>query len=243
MFKNLFPGILCVFVISAVWSALPTSASKYHNVSVFIGNNRVTELYGSLEFTVTSGSTNIGDVEVNPGDRVFIYVSRLIDGGKMFIDSDGSVDMNFIANTTVYVNGRLVLENSSVRIKGIYIDLSTLNSTLTIHIYPQPSGQLRLVIDGTTVIDDQNDSSDVLIEGLRASSTQSLWIDNRYRHIEGLASVIKVNGAEIPIISTALLPVIALTALTAAFLVRFSSQTRALSKVGTPQRRREVDAE
>lgn len=209
-----------MFIIITMLLVSPISASNYHDVSLFIGNNRVSELYGSLEFIVSSGSTTIGGVEVKPGDKVSIYVDRLMDDGKISIDSDGSVDMSFIANTTVYVNDMLVLENSSVRIKGIYIDLSTLNSTLTIHVYPQPSGQLTLVIDGNTVIDDQNDSSDVLIEGLRASTTRSLWIDNRYRHIKGLASVIKVNGSEIPVISTALFPVAILTALATVFLFK-----------------------
>lgn len=220
MLRYWFSATLYVFIIITVWIASPISVSNYHDVSVFIGNNRVSELYGSLDFTVSSGSTTIGGVEVKPGDKVSIYVDRLIDDGKISMDSDGSVDISFIANTTVYVNDTLVLENSSVRIKGIYIDLSTLNSTLTIHVHPQPSGQLTLVIDGNTVINDPNDSSDVLIEGLRASTTRSLWIDTRYRHIEGLASVIKVNGSEIPVISTALFPVIMLTVLTTVFLIK-----------------------
>jgi len=228
MFKNKFIVMLCVFTIIALWIVPPISASNYFDIVIEYGYNRVDEIYGSLEFTVLSGSAIIGDVEVKPGDKVYIYIHRLINDGWIYIHQNGWTHIYLPTNTTVYVNDRLVLENGAVELQEIYIDLSTLNSTLTLHIYPEPSGYLRLVINGTTVINDPNDSSDVLIEGLRASTSRALVLSlcTSIPVNVGLASRVLVNGSDIPVVSTKLLPVIVLTVLTTVFLLKYLGNYR-----------------
>ena len=191
-------------------------AAQPHAVKLNAGSGRTVELGGSMSM-VAQQWFRVNGVEVPPGSLVRLVVHGVRDSGSIWIGSSGWVDIR-LDNTSVYVNGSLVVDRGTVRING-EIRQGSVRSGLVLHVLPEPRGYLRLVIDGNTVVDYWDDGSDVVIRGLAPGSDGSMNLAFNLHYFEGSASEAAVNGQEVPTVTMGGVLVLAL--LSAALAARY----------------------
>ncbi len=216
----LFLALLAGLASAASYAGASTSHRVYLTAS-----GRVLVLTGSIKATVSKGSMRVNGVTVKPGDVIEI-VANDVYSGQLRIYSNGYLCTLLYGNATLVVNGRVVASNTRLKLCHIYLDPSTISSTLTVTVKPRPRGYTRLIVDSSTLIKGI-DSSSILLQGLMPSSSQSLQISigvgsgghfhaHRRGYVRGAASVVVVNGHTVPMITSVGLAAAALVAAAAA---------------------------
>ena len=193
-------------------------------------SGRVLVLTGSIKATVLKGSMRVNGVTVKPGDVIEV-VANDVYRGRLRIGSNGYLCALLYGNATLVINGRVVASNTRLKLCHIYLDPSTISSTLTVTVKPRPRGYTRLIVDSSTLIKG-TDSSSILLQGLVPSSSRSLQISigagprgghfhaHRRGYVRGAASVVVVNGHTVPIITSVGLAAAAATSAAAAWWIR-----------------------
>jgi hypothetical protein len=219
-------GVIALLVLVA---APAVAQGEYKEF--LLNANRYAEISGDMSFVALTDGTIVlsDDTEIHVYRDDVIVLKGVSDntnsGFKIEIESDRQIDIKnlHVNKLEIIRNGKLYQEWQDVEIKEIedlWIDLSSVESSLTIYVPSTTSGRTKFEFDNTEIINGVS-SDEIRVVGVKPSSNQGLEIHASRNCIRamGVAETAYVNGSEVPEIGLAALGTVAVLA-TALLLAR-----------------------
>jgi hypothetical protein len=204
-----------LLVAVGVIALLVLAAAQGEYKEFLLNAERYAEISGDVSFVaLTDGTikTNQGSVEVYYGDRIILYgISDSTSSGfKIWVENDGWIDIENLDVQSLVIegkSGRAQYDNVKIIYTiNIQVDVSNINSSLTIRVPSSTAGWTQFVFNGTEIINGES-SDEIIVEEIKPSNANSLYIDAEWNYIyaKGVARTAYVNGSEVPEIGLAAL--------------------------------------
>jgi hypothetical protein len=210
--------LVAVGVIALLVLAAAPAAAQGEYKEFLLNAERYAKISGDVSFVaLTVGTIVLSDgtkVHVHPDDRVVLkgVSADTSSEFKVKIGSDGRIDIKnlHVDKLEIVRNGELYQEWQDVEIKDtrcLQVDLSSVETSLTIHVPPDDKGHTYFEFDNEVIIDGVS-SDEIVIVNIRPSGNQGLEISASKKnniHAMGVAEAAYVNGSEVPEIGLAAL--------------------------------------
>jgi len=191
-------SLLGVVVIIAGIAAAQT---ELHLVTLNTNNDFNWRVSGYIEFKNiyrstshgirTTIETKAGSITVDYGDTVKIIVNA-VNSGKVWIGTDGWIDIQGLPIDSIYVNGELKASNTVITsTNNLQADVKSVNSTLRIEAVLKPGvsyGWASLTVDSNQLVNAWNYNGYIIVYGATVTSSKSLNLNIGGTYLDGVAS-------------------------------------------------------
>jgi hypothetical protein len=150
---------------------------------------------GTVSFTIAQGggciSTDAGTITLNSGDRVKIVLEGA-SSGKLWMGSNGWVNINNLPVKSLYVNGNLVASSTEIN-ANINYDVGSVESSLKITVTVDGSWA-ELTVDGSDVVNYWNYTGYIIVYDAVPTNSKSLLLNIGTHYFRGVAAGAEWNG-------------------------------------------------